>query len=123
MPNSAIFGYSHGGHATFVLTRRLVGNDGMPVQFTSYVDAVSEEFRWDMRQEQRRPASAYHINQYQHGSVADGWQDGCPVAGSDWESDVETSAWGAGATHGTIDDFEEVRSEIRNRLMANLPNP
>jgi hypothetical protein len=121
----AIFGYSHGGGSTHDLSNRLHGNRGQigtfTIVFTSYVDAVRNGSNQDIRQETRRPpGSQYHINHYQHGVLnplsqfRDAGLDGGPTdaPGADFELDVETTGWGANATHYTVDDFEQVKSQI-----------
>jgi hypothetical protein len=126
----AVFGYSHGGGSTFLLCRNLNDNRAnisgtFDIVFTSYVDAVEDENgEMDMFQEQRRPPSSlYHMNQYQHGTLGDGWLDGGPILApdtADWELDVETTAWGANATHYDVDDFVQVRNEILARLQPRV---
>jgi hypothetical protein len=121
----AIFGYSHGGGSTYSLADLLdVSRPALGVfeiQFTSYVDAVRNNSDIDVAQELRRPPSSlYHLNQYQHGVfLEDFGLDGGPVPDSNPPPtglDVETTPWGAGATHFEIDDFEEVRDLIEANL-------
>lgn len=113
----AIFGYSHGGGSTYHLTERLAANSGtlgtFTIEFTSYSDGVRNNSNVDMTQEQRRPiGSAFHVNHYQHGTLFEDFLlDGGPVNNSSPAPtglDVETTPWGAGATHFLVDDYAEV---------------
>jgi len=121
----AIFGYSHGGGSTYSLADLLdISRPGLGVfeiQFSSYVDAVRNNSDFDVEQELRRPPSSlYHLNQYQHGVFfEDLGLDGGPVPDSNPPPtglDVETTPWGADATHFEIDDFIEVRDLIEVSL-------
>ena len=63
------------------------------------------------------------MNQYQNGNLADLGLDGGPIVnppGADWELDVETTQWGANASHYTVDDFAEVIDEIMARLIQRV---
>jgi hypothetical protein len=122
----AIFGYSHGGGSTYDLADLLDVNRPsigvFDIVFTSYVDSVSNDSDFDMAQELRRPpSSAYHLNHYQHGVfLEDLGLDGGPVPDSNPPPtglDVETTAWGAGATHFEVDDFVQVRDLIEASLL------
>lgn len=124
----SIFGYSHGGGSTHDLAERL-DNDRpgiglFEIVVTSYVDAVENDSDFDVSQERRRPPSTgYHANHYQVGSFADFFLDGGPVPNSDPPPsglNVETTGWGAGATHFQVDDFSEVRGFIEVNLAARL---
>ncbi|MCA8981217.1 MAG: hypothetical protein H6831_15970 [Planctomycetes bacterium] len=125
----AIFGYSHGGGSTYDLCERLstVGA-GLPshtIEFTSYVDGVGNNSDIDTSQETRRPiGSAYHANHYQHGSFfQDLGLDGGPVTNSlppPTGLDVETTPWGASATHFVVDDYAQVVDFILVNLEARL---
>ena len=121
----AIFGYSHGGGSTYSLADLLdISRPGLGVfeiQFSSYVDAVRNNSDFDVAQELRRPPSSlYHLNQYQHGVFfEDLGLDGGPVPDSNPPPtglDVETTPWGADATHFEVDDFAEVRNLIEASL-------
>lgn len=113
----AIFGYSHGGGSTYDLAERLDINRPaigvFDIRFTSYVDSVSNNSDIDVAQELRRPpSSAYHLNHYQHGSLFEDFGlDGGPVPDSNPPPtglDVETTPWGATATHFEVDDYVQV---------------
>lgn len=77
-----------------------------------------------MEQETRRPpGTQYHLNHYQHGTMGDGWLDGGPVANSNPPPtglDVETTDWGANATHGSVDDLQEVINAIMTSLVQRV---
>lgn len=124
-----IFGYSHGGGSTYDLAERLdihrAGIGVFEIEFTSYVDSVSNNSDFDTAQELRRPPSTQvHVNHYQRGSFfEDLGLDGGPVPNSlppPTGLDVETTPWGAGATHFEVDDFVEVRVFIMSTLIANI---
>jgi hypothetical protein len=124
----AIFGYSHGGGSTHDLAERLDlfrGSIGtFTIEFTSYVDGVQNDSDVDLDRELRRPpASAFHANHYQRGTLADFFLDGGPVTLSEPPPsglDVETTAWGAATTHFLVDDFGEVRDFMQAGLAARL---
>lgn len=124
----SIFGYSHGGGSTHDLAERL-DNDRpgiglFEIVATSYVDAVENDSDFDVSQELRRPPSTgYHANHYQVGSFGDFFLDGGPVANSDPPLsglNVETTPWGAGATHFVVDDFSQVRDFIEMGIATRL---
>ena len=128
----AIFGYSHGGGSTYDLADLLdISRSALGVfeiQFTSYVDAVSNNSDIDIGQELRRPpSSAYHLNHYQHGSFfEDLGLDGGPVTDSNPPPtglDVETTPWGVDCTHFEVDDFSQVRDLIEASLYATITQP
>ena len=124
----AIFGYSHGGGSTHDLASRLdlnrAGIGNFEIDFTSYVDGVGNSSDFDTSMETRRPPSTgVHANHYQRGTLADFFLDGGPVVNSippPTGLDVETTPWGAGATHFQVDDFIQVREFIEVNLMAEL---
>ncbi|HWL92633.1 MAG TPA: hypothetical protein VNT79_03790 [Phycisphaerae bacterium] len=124
----SIFGYSHGGGSTHDLADRLdqdrAGIGVFEIVVTSYVDAVENDSDFDLSRELRRPpSSGYHANHYQVGSFADVFLDGGPVPDSDPQPtgrNVETTAWGAGATHFQVDDFPQVRDFVEMNLTTRL---
>lgn len=125
----AIFGYSHGGGSTYDLSERLsLLGGGLPnytIEFTSYTDGVENDSDVDTQQELRRPiGSAYHANHYQHGTLfQDFFLDGGPVPNSlppPTGLDVETTPWGANATHFLVDDYSEVVDFILVNLEARV---
>lgn len=128
----AIFGYSHGGGSTYDLAELLdISRPALGVfeiQFTSYVDSVSNNSDIDTAQELRRPPStAMHLNHYQHGSFfEDLGLDGGPVVSSvppPTGLDVETTPWGASSTHFEVDDFVQVLDLLRLSLESAIPQP
>lgn len=124
----AVFGYSHGGGSTYDLSDRLDNNRAgigvFEIAVTSYVDGVENDSDFDVQQELRRPPStAYHANHYQVGSFSDFFLDGGPVPNSDPTPsglNVETTPWGAGATHFLVDDYAQVRGFIETNLVGRL---
>lgn len=119
------FGYSHGGGSTHDLAELLNAmRPALPVfaiPFTSYVDGIENDSDLDPDQENRYPpSSGFHANQYQHGTFfEDLFLDGGPVPGSvppPTGLDVETTPWGANATHYIVDDYDEVRDFIHQNL-------
>jgi hypothetical protein len=128
----AIFGYSHGGGSTFDLADRLDLNRPalgvFEIQFTSYVDSVSNNSDFDTGQELRRPpGTAYHLNHYQHGSFfEDLGLDGGPVPDTNPPPtglDVETTPWGVSSTHFEVDDFVQVLNLLDESLRAAIVQP
>ena len=128
----AIFGYSHGGGSTYDLADLLdISRPALGVfeiEFTSYVDSVSNNSDIDTGQELRRPPStAYHLNHYQHGSLFEDFGlDGGPVANSNPPPtglDVETTPWGATSTHFEVDDYVQVLSLLEGSLEAAIALP
>ncbi len=126
----AIFGYSHGGGSTYDLADQLdlnrAGIGVFEIVFTSYVDSVENDSDIDTAMELRRPPStAYHANHYQVGTLADFFLDGGPVPDSNPPPtglNVETTPWGAGATHFLVDDYVQVRAFIEaNLILAAIP--
>jgi len=124
----AIFGYSHGGGSTFHLADRLSANrsaiGSFTIPYTAYVDGVADDYELQMSAETRRPPlSLWHDNFFQRGSFSDLWLDGGPILGNpgaDYEVDVESTVWGAGATHFTVDDLPEVKTAIHDHLLARV---
>lgn len=123
----SIYGYSHGGGSTYDLADRLdlnrAGIGVFEIKATSYADAVENDSDIDTQQELRRPPSTgYHANHYQVGTLfEDFFLDGGPVPNSNPPPtglNVETTAWGANATHFTVDDYFEVRSYIEAGISA-----
>lgn len=124
----AIFGYSHGGGSTYDLAEKLdidrAGIGVFEIVVSSYVDAVGNNSDFDISQELRRPPSTgYHANHYQIGGVSDFLLDGGPVPNSNPPPtglNVETTPWGAGATHFLVDDYIEVRDYIETNFISRL---
>jgi len=125
----ASFGFSHGGGSTYDLCDRLstvgMGLPSHTIEFTSYTDGVQNDSDLDMDMELRRPiGSAYHANHFQHGSFfQDLGLDGGPVPSSlppPTGLDVETTPWGANATHCLVDDYAEVIDFILVNLESRL---
>lgn len=128
----AIFGYSHGGGSThdladlLHLSRPVLGV--FEIEFTSYVDSVSNNSDIDTGQELRRPPSTgYHLNHYQHGSFFEDFGlDGGPVPNSNPPPtglDVETTSWGASCTHFEVDDFVQVLDLLEESLETAIAQP
>ncbi len=121
----AVFGFSHGGGSTADLLARLdAASAGLPaytVGFTSYTDGVGNASDIDVSQESTRPAdSGFHANHYQHGTLfEDFFLDGTAIANSEPPPaglDVETTPWGANATHYDVDDYVQVTSFLLSNL-------
>ncbi len=124
----ALFGYSHGGGSVYHLAQRLDANRAtigvFELVYTSYADSVRNNSDIDVFQETRRPPSSqFHLNHYQHGSFSDFFLDGGPVTSSNPPPtglDVETTPWGAGATHFEVEDFVQVRDLIFVELTSHV---
>jgi hypothetical protein len=117
----AIMGYSHGGGATFFLSRRLELDALDPlmahpfkIAFTSYVDAIENYLPTNITPERHRPCAAdlclFHLNQYQTTPTPFGAPT--TVDGTANEEFDRT----ASTTHLTIDDDPVVQQKLRERL-------
>jgi len=122
----SIYGYSHGGGSTADLAARLNANRAtigtFVIPFTAYVDGIQNDSDFDLGIETELPASTqYHANYY-HGSGC-GFPPLCggPVPGADLNLNVNTTAWGAGLTHYTVDDAPMVLQGIMDALVARTP--
>jgi hypothetical protein len=121
----AIFGYSHGGGSTNDLAARLVDNAGtigsFSIDFTAYVDGIDNDSDVDIGTETELPPSTnYHANYYENPGCGLFQLCGGPIAGADFDLNVNTTAWGAGLGHFTIDDAPNVLDGIRDQLEAQL---
>ena len=122
------FGYSHGGGSTWDLVDRLDANRAslptFSVPYTGYQDGVENDSDIDLDQERKfPPSSAFHVNHYQRGSFSDFFLDGGPVSGAFPVTDgldVETTPWGAGATHFLVDDYAEVLGTMRDFFLPRV---
>lgn len=119
----SIFGYSHGGGSTYDLAERLAINAGSigsyTLPYTAYVDGIENDSDIDIESERRLPfGSQYHVNYYQR---EDFFIRGNSVPGADVDVNVSNTSWGAGVQHTGIDDLTEVRSGVRDALLARVP--
>jgi hypothetical protein len=111
----AVFGYSQGGGATFVLAGQIAANPATTgkLKFTAYFDAVEHDW-WDP--DLRRPAgSAYHVNYYQVIGGGGIWLHGGPTPGpaaTTFNLDVGITTWGAGFDHLNMDTLPNVINRI-----------
>jgi hypothetical protein len=117
----AIFGYSQGGGATYVLAGALNTNRAsigtFTIAYTAYIDAV--QHTGTTPEGRLPPSTAYHVNYWQ--SLPSGILNlhGQSVTGSAVDIDVRTDAstpWGAGLDHFTIDDHANVKNAIKTSL-------
>jgi hypothetical protein len=119
--NLAIFGYSQGGGATYVLDSALTMNKAaignFSIVYTAYIDGVRHT---GPSPEDRRPiGTGYHVNYWQ--SLPSGPLNllGTSIPAANVDIDVRTNAatpWGAGLDHFTVDDHQNVRNAIKNSL-------
>jgi hypothetical protein len=119
----AIFGYSHGGGSTYDLAERLAINAGSigaySLPYTAYIDGIENDSDIDIESERRLPfGSQYHVNYYQR---EDFFIRGNSVPGADVDVNVSNTSWGAGVQHTGIDDLAQVRSGVRDPLLARVP--
>jgi hypothetical protein len=122
----AIFGYSHGAGSTNDLARRLDDNRAsigvFSIDFTGYIDAIDNDSDFDIGTETELPPSTgYHANYYENPGCGLFQLCGGPIAGADFDLNVNTTAWGADLDHFTIDDAPEVLTGIRDQLMLEVP--
>lgn len=118
----AIFGYSHGGGSTHDLSNRLNNNRGsigsFSIDYTGYVDAIRNSSDIDINAETRLPPStAYHVNYYQRN---DTFLKGNSVSGADVNVNVNSTDWGAGLGHGSVDDHINTRNGIMLPLIERI---
>lgn len=127
----AIYGYSHGGGSTYVLSSVLSNNytaigSQFTIPYTAYVDAVQDDGIWDPKREQRRPmGSVFHANYYQEGHIADFdyGLDGGPLIPSmqpdaGYEENVDQPD--PTETHGSIDDEPTILHDIFMRITTKM---
>jgi len=121
----AIYGYSHGAGSTYDMSKRLNDNRGaigsFSIDYTAYTDAIQNDSDFDLDTETRLPPSTgYHANYYENPGCGFLSLCGGPVAGADFDLDVNTTPWGAGLGHFTIDDASEVLTGLRDQLLQQL---
>ena len=121
----AIYGYSHGGGSTNDVARRLDDNRGtigtFSIDFTGYVDGIDNDSDIDIGTETALPpSSGYHANYYENPGCGFFALCGGPIAGADFDLDVNTTVWGAGLGHFTIDDATEVTTGLIDQLMLQV---
>ena len=121
----AIFGYSHGAGSTNDLARRLDDNRGtigtFSIDFTGYVDGIDNGSDIDIGTETALPSSTgYHANYYENPGCGFFTLCGGPIAGADFDLDVNTTPWGAGLGHFTIDDATEVTTGLIDQLILQV---
>lgn len=121
----AIFGYSHGAGSTNDLARRLDDNresiGAFTIDFTGYVDGIDNDSDFDVRTETALPpASGYHANYYENPGCGFFQLCGGPIAGADFDLNVNTTPWGAGLGHFNIDDAPEVKQGLRDQVLERV---
>jgi hypothetical protein len=121
----AIFGYSHGGGSTNDLARRLDDNRGtigtFTIDFTGYVDGIDNDSDFDIGTETALPPSTgYHANYYENPGCGLFALCGGPIAGADFDLNVNTTPWGAGLGHFTVDDAPEVTGGLIDQLILQV---
>ena len=120
-----IFGYSHGGGSTYDLAERLdinrasIGTFTMP--YSAYIDGIENDSDIDLDSERRRPlTSAYHVNYYQRSDfLIKG--NSITTGGAEVDINVNSTPWGGGLVHGSIDDHANVRSGVLDPLLLRVP--
>ncbi len=119
----AVFGYSHGGGSTVDLAIRLNNNragiGAFDIAYTAYVDAIRNNSDIDLATEtELPPTTMFHANYYQNPGCGLFSLCGGPINGADINLNVNTTAWGAGLTHFTVDDAPEVLGAIRGHILG-----
>ena len=120
----AIFGYSHGGGSTADLSGRLDQNRAsigtFSIDFTGYMDGIGNSSDIDISSEtQLPPSTQYHANYYQ-GPCGFLSLCGAAVPGATFDLNVNTTVWGAGLGHFTVDDAPEVTGGIIDQLTSQV---
>jgi hypothetical protein len=102
MKRVGILGHSHGGGATYRLSRDLsTGARSYTLAATAYVDAIQHDSTFEGQAEDRLPiATAYHVNYYQDSGIL----QGVATPGGNVNLNVRTTTWGAALTHVDIDN-------------------
>jgi hypothetical protein len=122
-----------GRPTTYDLCARLNANraeiGAFSIAFTSYVDGI-RNLGADFRPEERRPPmSGFHVNHYQKNGPCWGVSPlsvcltGGPVGGSippPTGLHVDAEAWGNGADHFNVDNFQPVIDRIYRELSARV---
>ncbi|HXV76867.1 MAG TPA: hypothetical protein VD788_11185 [Candidatus Polarisedimenticolaceae bacterium] len=121
----AIYGYSHGAGSTNDLARRLDDNRAsigtFSIDFTGYVDAIDNDSDIDIGTETELPPSTgYHANYYENPGCGLFVLCGGPIAGADFDLDVNTTPWGAELDHFTVDDAPEVIQGLLDQLVIQV---
>lgn len=121
-----IYGYSHGGGCTFILSQRLddnrASNGTFSIDATAYIDAIEDDSWMDSETlTNLPPAAAYHANYYQTNVAASALGlHGTNIFGASFNLNVNTTAWGGGLHHGTIDDARQVINGVVEKIRANI---
>ena len=118
----AIFGYSQGGGATYVLANALNTNRQaigiFTIDVTAYIDGVRHT-GWNP-EDRTPPGTLHHANYWQdHASGVLGLH-GASIPGSHPNLNVRTTTWGANLDHFTIDDDQNVRDGVEGEIRDNL---
>jgi hypothetical protein len=121
----AIYGYSHGGGSTNDLARRLDANrasiGAFSIDFTAYVDGIDNDSDFDIEAETALPPSTgYHANYYENPGCGFLQLCGGPIAGADFNLNVNTTPWGTGLGHFTIDDAPQVLQGLLDQLLPRV---
>ena len=108
---AAVFGYSHGGGSTYRVADAAPG--GLSLEFTGYIDAVTNRFMLTLESEERRPpGSGYHFNYYQTNGLFNGEPS---VPSADLEKDLTSTM-----DHGSIDNDPGVIADLISSLESNI---
>jgi hypothetical protein len=119
----AILGYSHGGGSTVDMAIRLNNNragiGAFDIAYTAYVDAIRNNSDIDVATEtELPPTTQFHANYYENPGCGLFVLCGGPVNGADINLNVNTTPWGAGLTHFTVDDAPEVLGAMRDHILS-----
>ena len=107
------------------LARRLDDNRGtigtFLIDFTGYVDGIDNDSDIDVGTETALPPSTgYHANYYENPGCGLFALCGGPIAGADFDLNVNTTPWGASLGHFTVDDAPEVKDGLRDQLLERV---
>lgn len=107
----AIYGFSQGGGATFVLAEQLRDDplaSPWVLVFTAYIDGIRHNGIFS--QDEEPPNTQYHVNYFQtHAGLA-----GVSIPEAEVNVNVNETAWGEDLGHSDIDNDPTVQERIEN---------
>ncbi|MEX2120876.1 MAG: cadherin-like domain-containing protein [Pirellulales bacterium] len=117
----AIFGYSQGGGATYVLSEQLAANPPAGtygIAFTAYIDAIEHD--WSTAEQRFPIGSTYHVNYYQR---IDLLLTGNAVGPPAIDVNVSNTIWGANLDHDSFNNSIDSNVTVQNRILNGFAGP